>query len=129
MATVTSTLTLASTAGDLTTQVLSLTAAEAITAAHTSGIARTKITQTTKGNGSNETIYTASSYSTGPVYLYVLNTSANVISLWVDGTGSHEIITLAAGNWGFIPISNAVTLKAYSSVADSVLEYMTFGTE
>ena len=129
MATVTSTLTLASTAGDLTTQVLSLTAAESISAAHTSGVGRTKITQTTKGNGSNETVYAANTYGNSPVYLYVMNTSANTITLWIDGTGNHEVIKLAAGNWGFIPIAHDVTLKAFASVADSVLEYLTFGTE
>jgi hypothetical protein len=131
MATVTAGLTLASSAGDLTTQVLSLTVSEAITAAHTTGFAKTKVTQT-GANTSTEIIYTASDYS-GPVYLYLLNTqttATDYIYVYDDtSTGDPVIAQLGGGNFGLIPLKGDKTLRVYGSAADHVLEYMVFGTQ
>ena len=131
MATVTAGLTLASAAGDLTSQVLSLTVSEAITAANTSGFAKRKITQTA-ANTSTEIIYTAGDYS-GPVYLYVLNAQAGATD-WIyiyddTSTGDPVIAKLGGGNFGLLPLNGDKTLRAYGSTADFVLEYMVFGTE
>ena len=131
MATVTAGLTLASAAGDLTSQVLSLSVSESITAANTSGFAKTKISQIA-ANTSTEVIYTAGDY-TGPVYLYVLNTQStaeNFIYIYDStSTGAPVIMKLGGGNFGLIPLIGDKTLRAYGSTADFVLEYMVFGTE
>ena len=131
MATVTAGLTLASAAGDLTSQVLSLTVSEDITAAHTTGFAKTKVTQTSAGS-TTETIYTAGEYA-GPAYLYVLNTqstASDYIYIYDDtSTGDPVIAKLGGGNFGLLPLNGDKTLRVYGSAADHVLEYMVFGTE
>ena len=66
MATVTSKLTLTST--DLLTQNLNLAVTNAITASHTTGLARKPITSTAKGTASGQvTLHTAADY-TAPAY-------------------------------------------------------------
>ena len=131
MATVTAGLTLASAAGDLTSQVLSLTVSEDITAAHTTGFAKTKVTQTSAGS-TTETIYTAGEYA-GPAYLYFLNTqstASDYIYIYDDtSTGDPVIAKLGGGNFGLLPLNGDKTLRVYGSAADHVLEYMVFGTE
>ena len=71
MATVTATVTLTSASGDLTTDALSLSDSTSVTALHTTGLSRTKITATSTSGST--TIYTADDYA-GPAYLYLKNT-------------------------------------------------------
>ncbi len=131
MATVTAGLTLSSAAADLTTQVISLTVSEEITAANTSGFAKTKLTTTAAGSTAS-VIYTAGDY-TGPVYLYLLNTNggaSDYIYVYDDtSAGDPIILKLGGGNFALLPLNGDKTLRAYGSGADFVLEHMVFGTQ
>jgi len=67
MATVTSKLTLSS--SDLTSQTLSLSLSKAISASHTTGLARTKVGQTAV-HASTALLYTADDFA-APAYLFL----------------------------------------------------------
>ena len=131
MATVTAAVTLTSATGDLLTDALSLSDSLSVTATHTTGLARTKIDKTAV-HADADTIYTASAYA-APAYIYMKNTqttSTHYIYIY-DGTtsGNPVILKLAGGDWAFLPVNAGLTLKAYGSTANHVLEHMTFGTE
>ena len=70
MATVTSKLTLSS--SDLTSQTLSLSLSKAISASHTTGLARTKVGQTAVHSNA-ALLYTADDYA-AIAYVYIKNT-------------------------------------------------------
>ena len=69
MATVTAAITLTSAVGDLLTDALALSDSTSVTALHTTGLARTKISATAAGSSAS-TIYTADDYA-APCYMYV----------------------------------------------------------
>jgi len=131
MATVTSTISLSSASGDLTSDTLSLSDSNAITCAYTSGLARTKIDKTAV-HADADVVFTASSYD-APAYLYLKNTettSTSYIYIYDDTTsGDPVILKLAGGDFAFLPMNAGLTLKAYGSSADFTLEHMTFGTQ
>ena len=131
MATVTAGITLTSAVGDLLTDALSLSDSTSVAALHTTGLARTRIDKTAVHNDA-DVLFTASSYG-APAYLYVKNiqtTASHCIYIY-DGTttGSPVLLKLAGGDWAFMPINAGLTLKAYGSTANFVLEHITFGTE
>lgn len=132
MATVTSKLTLSS--SDLLSQPLSLALSKAITATHTTGLARAPITSTAKGTASGQvTIYTADDYA-AIAYLYVKNTdstAANKIYIYDDtSTGDPILIQLDGGDFLFMPMHGDKTLKAYApNGSNPVVEFMVFGTD
>ena len=132
MATVTSKLTL--TSSDLLSQPLSLALSKAITATHTTGLARAPITSTAKGTASGQvTIYTADDYA-AIAYLYVKNTdstAANKIYIYDDtSTGDPILIQLDGGDFLFMPMHGDKTLKAYNpNGTDPVIEWMVIGTD
>ena len=95
MATVTTKLTI--TSSDLTSQTLSLAINKAISASHTTGVARTKVGQTAV-HASAAVIYTADDYA-AIAYVYIKNTDAtatNFIYVYDATTsGNPEILKLA----------------------------------
>ena len=129
MATVTSKLTLSS--SDLTSQTLSLSLNKAISASHTTGLARTKVGQTAV-NANAALLYTADDYA-AIAYVYVKNTDStatNFIFVYDDTTsGDPVILKLAGGDFAFMPTNADKTLKAYGTDATSVVEFMVFGTD
>ena len=131
MATVTSKLTLTST--DLLTQNLNLAVTNAITASHTTGLARKPITSTAKGTASGQvTLHTAADY-TAPAYLYVKNTDATASDhvIIYDGTtsGNPILLLLQGGEFAFMPLNSSIDLKAYAVTSGTIVEFMVFGTQ
>tara|TARA_B110000046_G_scaffold23513_1_gene22443 strand:- start:920 stop:1312 length:393 start_codon:yes stop_codon:yes gene_type:complete len=129
MATVTTKLTI--TSSDLTSQTLSLAINKAITASHTTGVARTKVGQTAV-HANAAVIYTADDYA-AIAYVYIKNTDAtatNYIYVYDATTsGNPEILKLAGGDFAFLPTNADMGLKAYGTNATSVVEFMVFGTD
>jgi len=132
MATVTATVSLTSAAGDLTTNALTLSDSIAITASHTTGLARKKITATAV-HATAVVLYTADDFA-APAYLYIKNTHATASEfIWVydDTTSGDPVILKMAGNqWAFLPLKGDRTIKAYApSGNDPVIEFIVFGTD
>lgn len=129
MATVTSKLTLSS--SDLTSQTLSLSLSKAISASHTTGLARTKVGQTAV-HANAALLYTVDDYA-AIAYVYIKNTDStatNFIYVYDDTTsGDPVILKLAGGDFAFMPTNADKTLKAYGTDATSVVEFMVFGTD
>ena len=131
MATVTSKLTL--TSSDLLSQPLSLALSKAITATHTTGLARAPITSTAKGTASGQvTLHTAADF-TAPAYIYIKNTdttlSDHVIVYDATTSGNPILLKLQGGEFAFMPFNNSVNLKAYAVTSGTIVEFMVFGTE
>ena len=131
MATITATVSLTSASGDLTTNALTLSDSVAITASHTTGLARKKITATAV-HATATTLYTADDFA-APAYLYIKNTHATASEfIWVydDDTSDVVILKMGGNQWAFMPIKGDKTLKAYApSGNDPVIEFMVFGTD
>ena len=131
MATVTATVSLTSASGDLTANALTLSDSVAITASHTTGLARKKITATAV-HATATTLYTADDFA-APAYLYIKNTHATATEyIWVydDDTSDVVILKMGGNQWAFMPIKGDKTLKAYApSGNDPVIEFMVFGTD
>ena len=129
MATVTTKLTLSS--SDLTSQILSLSLSKAITASHTTGLARTKVGQTAV-HANAAILYTADDYA-ATAYIYIKNidtTATNYIYVYDATTsGNPEILKLAGGEFAFLPTKADMGLKAFGTNATSVVEWMVFGTD
>ena len=129
MATVTTKLSIAS--SDLTSQNLSLSLTKAITASATTGLAREKVGQTAV-HADAAVLYTASDYS-APAYLYVKNTdttATNYVFVYDDTTsGDPVILKLSGGEFAFMPLNATLTIKAYGTSANTVVESMVFGAE
>jgi len=132
MATVTATITLSSAAGDLTTNALTLSDNNAITAGETTGLARMKITAESKGASGEVTVYTADDFA-AIAYIYIKNTDATAtdyIYVYDDTTsGDPVILKLAGGDWAFLPTIADKTLKAYATTSGTIIESMVFGTD
>ena len=131
MATVTATVSLTSASGDLTTNALTLSDSVAITASHTTGLARAPV-KATAVHATATTLYTADDFA-APAYLYIKNTHATASEyIWVydDDTSDVVILKMGGNQWAFMPIKGDKTLKAYApSGNDPVIEFMVFGTD
>jgi len=134
-------ITLASAAGDLTSNALSLSATTSLTKAgtataveHTTGLARKTVKSTAKGTASGQvTLYTADDFA-AIAYLYVKNiatTAGHKIYIYDDSTSGDPIqFQLDAGDWGFIPMHGDKTYKAYSPGGnDPDVEWVVMGTD
>ena len=131
MATLNSTLTLAST--DITSDTLSLTTTASFTCTHTSGIARKAITSTAIGTASGQvTLDTADEFGS-PSIIYIKNTHAyhasnNWIYCYFSGDADGLPIQIAGGQFAYIPLTSDFTLKAYTSTSGTIVEFCVFGT-
>ena len=129
MATVTTKLTI--TSSDLTSQTLSLAINKAITASHTTGVARTKVGQTAV-HASAALLYTADDYA-ATAYIYIKNidtTATNYVYVYNDTTtGDPVMLKLAGGEFAFLPTNADKTLRAYGTNATSIVEWMVFGVD
>ena len=134
-------ITLASAAGDLTSNALSLSATTSLTKAgtataveHTTGLARKTVKSTAKATASGQvTLYTADDFA-AIAYLYVKNiatTAGHKIYIYDDSTSGDPIqFQLDAGDWGFIPMHGDKTYKAYSPGGnDPDIEWVVMGTD
>ena len=131
MATVTSKLTL--TSSDLLSQPLSLSVSKALTVTATTGLARNKITSTSKGTASGQvTLHTAADF-TAPAYIYIKNTdttlSDHVIVYDATTSGNPILLLLQGGEFAFMPLNSSIDLKAYAVTSGTIVEFMVFGTE
>ena len=131
MATVSATISLSSAAGDLTTNALTLSDSVAITANHTTGLARKKVVATAV-HATATTLYTADDFA-APAYLYIKNTHATASEfIWVydDDTSDVVILKMGGNQWAFMPLKGDKTIKAYApSGNDPVIEFMVFGED
>ena len=131
MATVSATITLSSAAGDLTSNALTLSDSVAITASHTTGLARKKVTATAV-HATATVLYTADDF-TAPAYLYIKNTHATASEyIWVydDDTSDVVILKMAGNQWAFLPLKGDKTIKAYAPSGNNpVVEFMVFGED
>ena len=127
MATITTKLTLTST--DLLSQSLNLSLSKAITASHTTGLARAPITSTAIGTASGQvTLYTADDYA-AIAYLYIKNTDTTATDYIYVYTGSNIWLKLGGGEFAFLPMVADDTLKAYATTTGTIVEWMVFGTD
>ena len=133
MATVTGTLTLAST--DLLSDAMSFSTQFTHTSTRNStGLAREQVKSTAKGTASGQvTLYTADDYA-AIAYLYVKNTSttaADKIYIYnYSTTGDPIWMQLAGGDFALVPMDGDKTLKAYApNGSDPTMEWMVFGTD
>ena len=127
MATITTKLTMTST--DLLTQNLNLAVTNAISASHTTGVARAPITSTAKGTASGQvTLYTADDYA-AIAYLYIKNTDTTATDYIYVYTGSNIWLKLGGGEFAFLPMVADDTLKAYATTSGTIVEWMVFGTD
>ena len=134
MATVTSTITLSSAAGDLTTDALTLSDSTSVTITDmaTTGLARAKVSATAV-HATATVLYTADDFAAGP-YLYIKNTDATATEyIWVyDDTTSGDpvILKMAGGDWAFMPLKGDRTLKAYAPSGNNpLIEWIVYGTD
>tara|TARA_R100000234_G_scaffold26234_1_gene15164 strand:- start:2196 stop:2594 length:399 start_codon:yes stop_codon:yes gene_type:complete len=131
MATTTATISLISAAGDLLTDALTLSDATSITASHTTGLARKKVTATAV-HATATVLYTADDFAASP-YLYIKNTAASATEyIWVyeDEGSDRVILKMGGGDWAFMPLKGDTTMKAYApSSNDPVVEFMVIGTD
>ena len=133
MATVKATIGLSSPAGDLLTDALDLSLKKEITITDmvTTGLARQKLTATSKGASGEATLYTADTYSANNAYLYVKNTDAtstDYVHIYDDAVGGDPLwMTLKGGEWAFLPIGYQTTLKAYAATSGTIVEWMALG--
>ncbi len=131
MATTIAQLTLTST--DLLSDTLALSTVASISAAHTSGLNRKKVIKTAV-HADALVIYTADDFA-APANIYIKNTAAyhasnNIIYVYNDTTsGDPVVLKLHGGAFAFMPTNADKTLKAYSSTANTVVEYMVIGTD
>jgi len=131
MATITAATTLTST--DLLSDSLSFSVSSAITATHSTGLARAPITSTAKGTGSGQvTLYTADDYA-ATAYVYIKNvdtTATDYIYVYADTSSDDpSLLRLSGGEWAFMPTNADATLKAYSATSGTIVEWMVFGTD
>ena len=127
MATITTKLTLTST--DLLSQSLNLSLSKAITASHTTGLARAPITSTAIGTTSGQvTLYTADDYA-AIAYLYIKNTDTTATDYIYVYPVSNIWLKLGGGEFAFLPMVADDTLKAYATTTGTIVEWMVFGTD
>ena len=131
MATVTAAATIGSIAGSLYTSALSVAETVDLTALHTDGVAIMSITNGSKQVGSDEVVYEGGSYN-APAYLFLKNrqtTAGEFIVIYDDTNGDVDVLKLEAGDWAFLPLSAASTLKAHGTGGGYQLQKMVFGTQ
>ena len=68
-----------------------------------------------------------------PAFLYIKNTAAyhaanNIVHVYYDNHGAEDIMEIRGGAFAFVPLNPQNNLKAYTSTAATVVEYMVVGT-
>tara|TARA_R110002096_G_scaffold27682_1_gene84408 strand:- start:173 stop:562 length:390 start_codon:yes stop_codon:yes gene_type:complete len=128
MATVTPKLTISS--SDLLSQPVNISVSSSITAT-SGGVERRKVAQTAV-HADAVVLFTASDFS-APAYLFVKNTETtvtNYVYVYDDTTsGDPVILKLAGGQFAWMPLNAGLTIKAYGTSADSIVEFGLFGTD
>mgnify|MGYP003655673659 FL=1 len=128
MATVTPKLTISS--SDLLSQPVNISVSSSITAT-SGGVERRKVAQTAVHSNA-VVLFTASDFS-APAYLFVKNTETtvtNYVYVYDDTTsGDPVILKLAGGQFAWMPLNAGLTIKAYGTSADSIVEFGLFGTD
>ena len=130
MATTIAQLTLTST--DLLSDTLALSTVASISAPHTGGLSRSKVTSTAIGTASGQvTVDTADTFAS-PNFIYVKNTadyhaSNGVVYGYFNGQSGHPL-QLHGGQFAYIPASGDFTLKFFTSTSGTVIEHMVIGT-
>jgi len=71
---------------------------------------------------------------TDPAVLYIKNTAAyhasnGIAYLYYDNHGAEDVIELRGGQFAYIPMVTTNNIWAYTSTANTVIEYMVIGTE
>ena len=131
MATVTTKLTI--TSADLLSQNLNISVSKSALVEHTTGLARKAITSTAKGTASGQVTLATSGEYTSPNYLYVKNmdsTATDYISIYADTSSDDpDLLYLAGGQFAILPLTSGLTLKAYATTTNTIVEFMIFGTE
>jgi len=130
MATITATVSIAS--SDLVTDNINFSAAASLSATHTEGLSRKKITSTAKGTSAGQvTLYDASLWA-APAMVYVKNASSSlsdIIYIYANTASDDPIIGhLRGGDWALLPCNNTDDLIAYASGSGIVVEFMVIGT-
>jgi len=69
-----------------------------------------------------------------PAILYVKNTSNyhnsnNIVYLYYDNHGAENVLEIRGGQFAYMPLVTENNIFAYTSTADTVVEYMVVGTE
>ena len=69
-----------------------------------------------------------------PAVLYVRNTSAynssnNIVYLYYDNHGAEDVLEIRGGQFTYMPIITTNNIRAYTSTADTVVEFMVVGTD
>tara|TARA_R100001198_G_C5216897_1_gene200336 strand:+ start:758 stop:1147 length:390 start_codon:yes stop_codon:yes gene_type:complete len=128
MATVTPKLTISS--SDLLSQPVNISVSSSITAT-SGGVERRKVAQTAV-HADAVVLFTASDFS-APAYLFVKNTETtvtNYVYVYDDTTsGDPVILKLGGGQFAWMPLNAGLTIKAYGTSADSIVEFGLFGTD
>jgi len=68
-----------------------------------------------------------------PAFLYIKNTAAyhatnNIVHVYYDNHGAEDIMEIRGGAFAYVPLNPQNNLKAYTSTAATVVEYMVVGT-
>jgi len=128
MATITPKLTISS--SDLLSQPVNISVSSSITAT-SGGVERRKTAQTAV-NANALLLFTASDFS-APAYLFIKNTETtvtNFVYVYDDTTsGDPVILKLAGGQFAWMPLNAGLTIKAYGTSANSIVEFGLFGTD
>jgi hypothetical protein len=131
MAVITAAVTIGSVAGSLYTSALSVAETIDITAAHTEGVAIISVTNGSKQVATDEVVYEGGSYN-APAYLFLKNrqtTTGESITIYDDSNGDVDVLKLGPGDWAYLPLAAANTLKAHGSAGGHQLQKMVFGTQ
>jgi len=69
-----------------------------------------------------------------PAVLYVRNTSVyhasnNIVYLYYDNHGAEDVLEIRGGQFAYLPMTTTNNIWAYTSTADTVVEFMVIGTE
>lgn len=95
-------------------------------------INRSKVAATSSGGSGVLTVYKASD-KIDTAYIYVKNMSPikeEYVFVYADtATDDPEILKLGGNEFAFMPIKNDITLKAYGTVVDQIIEYGVFGLD
>ena len=68
-----------------------------------------------------------------PAFVYIKNTAAyhatnNIVHVYYDNHGAEDIMEIRGGAFAYVPLNPQNNLKAYTSTAATVVEYMVVGT-
>ena len=85
-------------------------------------------------SASEHTLIVSKSQFDDPAILYIKNTAAyhatnNRVFLYYDNHAAEDVMEIRGGQFAYIPLVTTNNLYAYTSTADTIVEYMVVGTE